>query len=69
MITKLIGAPPLTEAHKIKRIDFAKKHLMWREEWANIIFTDEKKFNLDGSDGYKCYWHNPDKEALNFSKR
>ena len=27
-----------------------------------MILTDEKKFNLDGSDGLACYWHDIRKE-------
>nr|CCA23100.1 GK10162 putative [Albugo laibachii Nc14] len=25
-------------------------------EWKRIVFTDEKKWNLDGPDGYQIYW-------------
>lgn len=26
-------------------------------EWKSIVFSGEKKFNFDGPDGSKCYWH------------
>ena len=34
-----------------------------------IIFSDKKKFNLDGRDGIQCYWHDLRKKEHVFSKR
>lgn len=61
--------PSLTKKHKTDRLNWARKFMSWTVEWNNIIFTDEKKFNLDGPDGYRCYWHDLRKEELIFSKR
>jgi transposase len=67
--TKRLGQPPLTEAHKSARLEFAKSHMDWEKKWQNVIFSDEKKWNLDGPDGNQFYWHDLRKEPQYFSKR
>ncbi|OXA54337.1 Transposable element Tc3 transposase [Folsomia candida] len=66
---KKLTQPPLTQRHKGARLEFARKHMSWDKEWQKVIFTDEKKFNLDGPDGYSYYWHHLKKEPEIFSKR
>ena len=34
-----------------------------------MVWSDEKKFNLDGPDGVKYYWHDLRKDPLYFSRR
>ncbi|GBN88792.1 Transposable element Tc3 transposase, partial [Araneus ventricosus] len=34
-----------------------------------VIFSDEKKFNLDGPDGFRYFWYDLRKEKEIFSKR
>ena len=53
---KMIPKPKLTPRHKTSRLAFAEKYKFWEEEWRKIIFSDEKKCNLDGPDGFQGYW-------------
>lgn len=44
--------PLLTRKMKAARLKWAKYHRSWTvEDWKNVIFSDESKFNLHGSDG------------------
>ena len=51
---KLVLCPLPTNHHK-KRVDFAKKCISLGQKWADAIFSNEKKFNLDGSDGFSYF--------------
>lgn len=51
------GKPALKQRHKNARLEFALSHLSWTDQWRKVIFSDEKKFTLDGPDGYQRYWH------------
>lgn len=48
---------PLSDRHKHDRIAWSQPKLAWDDEWQRLIFSDEKKFNLDGPDGLAYYYH------------
>lgn len=67
---KVKQAPPLTDIHKTNRLNWARKRHAWSlGEWGRVVFSDEKKFNLDGPDGFAYYWHDMRKEERVMSKR
>lgn len=50
-------------------MEWSKDKVGWGQQWNKIIFSDEKKFNLDGPDGFRYYWHDLRKEEQIFPKR
>lgn len=68
---KMKKKPPLNKVRKQQRLNFARSHMAWNtdgsshsNDWRKVIFSDEKKFNLDGPDGYNYYFHDLRKEKL-----
>ncbi|KAG1044621.1 hypothetical protein G6F43_011430 [Rhizopus delemar] len=44
-----------------KTLAWAEEHKNWTsDDWRRMVFSDEKKVNVYGSDGCKYYWSRPD---------
>ena len=58
--------PYLKPEHVKKRLEWAEAHKGWGldPEWCRVIFTDESKFNLFGSDGHQYCRRRPGEELL-----
>lgn len=57
--------PFISKKNKRKRLEFAKQYLQkGTEYWEDVIFTDESKFNLFGSDGRFTVWRKTNEELL-----
>ena len=61
--------PKITRDHEKARLKWCNEKAQWNEEWDNVIFSDEKKFNLDGPDGLHSSWYDIRGEKKYFSKR
>ena len=49
--------PHVSQATAAKRVSFAREHLpKGAQFWTRVIFSDEKKWNLKGNDGYVSIW-------------
>lgn len=55
--------PFISHVNKKKRLEFAKKYVNQPLEfWNNVVFTDETKINIFGSDGKQIVWRKPNTE-------
>ncbi|GFX78499.1 transposable element Tc1 transposase [Trichonephila clavipes] len=52
--------PFISLKNQKKRLDFAKTHQLKTDNfWKKVIFSDESKFNIFGSDGRRTIWRKP----------
>jgi transposase len=52
--------PFLSKKHVQARYKWAKVHEHWTiEDWKKVVWSDETKINIWGSDGVKYYWSRP----------
>lgn len=57
--------PFISVKNRRARIEFAKEHLNWSTtQWRTVLFSDESKFNLRSSDGFRLV-RRPKGERLN----
>ena len=66
----MLKAPAITDQHKAAHLSWAKDHLVRGASfWKRIIFSDEKRWTLDGPDGLACYWKAADRSPRWFAQR
>ena len=67
---KMKSKPFLKKCHRDARIGFARTMLKKTTGfWRSVIFSDEKKFNLDGPDSNAYYWADSELDPRYFSRR
>lgn len=53
----------VSKTNRQKRLDFAKDHRLKKEDfWNQVIFSDESKYNIFGSDGRRTVWRKKNTE-------
>ncbi|KAG1000652.1 hypothetical protein G6F27_013615 [Rhizopus arrhizus] len=56
-----VKKPLLTKVQKARRLAWAEEHKNWTsDDWRRMVFSEETKVNVYGSDGCKYFWSRPD---------
>ena len=51
---------PLTPAHRRARVAWCREHIRWtRQQWSQVLFTDESRFTVSFNDGRIRVWRRP----------
>ncbi|GFT83541.1 HTH_Tnp_Tc3_2 domain-containing protein [Trichonephila clavipes] len=60
MVDIAVEKPFISLQNQKERLKFAKTHKMKTDNfWKKVIFSDESKFNIFGSDGRRTVWRKP----------
>lgn len=59
----------LSKKHKTVRLAACRQRRLWTNEWSRMIFSDEKKWNLDGPDNDCYYYHDIRKPKVSHGRR
>jgi len=54
-----VRKPLVTKKNQVKRLNWAKERQKWDDEWSDIIWSDESKFELFRGDGRRWVWRRP----------
>ena len=65
----MLTCPSLSSKRKEDRVQWAKDCSHWHTRWRRVVFSNEKRFNLEGPDVFAHYRHDLRKEPRYFSKR
>jgi len=50
----------LTKAHRERRVEMARKWITKNHNWKETVFSDEKRFSMDGPDNWMSYMSKDD---------